>query len=58
MLLGQVLIRKEFCTESDILAALDMQVAGDKHRIGEILLANGVITNEQLEKALEVQRVK
>ena len=57
MLLGQILISEGFCTEKDILEALDAQKsAGDKRRIGEILLSNGTITDEQLNKVLAIQR--
>ena len=56
MLLGEILRNEGFCTEKDILAALDTQVKGDSRRIGEILLEKGAISVGQLEKALKIQR--
>jgi len=56
MLLGEIMRNEGFCTEKDILTALDAQRKGDKRRIGEILLDKGVISGTQLEKALEFQR--
>lgn len=55
MLLGQILIREGFCTEQYLLQALDAQRAGDKRRIGEILLTTGKIQNNHLKKALSIQ---
>jgi len=50
--LGEVLVSKGHCTEEDVQKALDAQKAGDKRLIGQILLANGAVTKEQLEEAL------
>ena len=55
MLLGQILVKKGFCSEKDILSALDKQRAGDKRFLGEILIEEGTITNEQLKESLQVQ---
>lgn len=56
MLLGEILRKEGFCTDKEILAALDMQVKGDSRRIGEILLEKSAISDDQLKKALEIQR--
>lgn len=55
MLLGQILIKEGFCTEKDVLSALDKQSHGDSRFVGEILIADCVITEKQLKKALEIQ---
>ena len=55
MLLGQILIRRGYCKEKDILHALDLQRHGDKRFLGEILLSEGKVTENQLKEALEVQ---
>lgn len=55
MLLGQILIHQGFCTEKDILEALDAQATGDKRRIGEILLEKGKLTRDQLKTALDTR---
>ncbi len=55
MLLGQILVKEGFCFEKDILLALDKQRAGDKRFLGEILLEDGAITNEQLKESLQIQ---
>ncbi|GEM_PF-1949236 len=55
MLLGQILIKEGFCTDKDILAALDKQQHGDSRFIGEILISDNVITENQLKRALEIQ---
>ena len=56
MLIGKILISEGFCSEKDILSALDAQATGDKRPIGEILISNGKITEAQLQKSLEIQR--
>ncbi len=55
MLLGQILIKEGFCSEKEILVALDRQREGDDRFLGEILIEESIITNDQLRKALEVQ---
>ena len=55
MLLGQILIKEGFCTEKDILAALDKQHAGDERFLGEILIEDGAISEKQLKSALQMQ---
>ncbi len=56
MLLGQILKREGYCTESDIMEALSRQQRGEERRIGDILVSEGTITEEQLKKALEIQK--
>jgi len=58
VLLGQILKNEGFCTDEDILKALDKQRLGDKRLLGEILCDIGVLTEEDLAKALEIQHKK
>ncbi|MCK5833762.1 hypothetical protein KAH81_08850 [bacterium] len=55
MLLGQILIKESFCTEKEVLAALDKQHSGDERFLGEILMDDGKISEKQLKAALQVQ---
>ncbi len=56
MLLGDILIQQGFCSPMDVLAAFDMQMQGDNRSIGEILMSMGKITQEELEKAIQIQK--
>jgi len=56
MLVGAILVREEICSYDDIFQALQMQAAGDKRLLGEILIDMGCITDEQLQYVLAVQR--
>ena len=56
MLIGQILISEGFCTEIDILNALDKQRAGDKRPIGEILVEMGIISEAELAMVLRLQK--
>jgi len=55
MFIGEILVREGYCMIEDVVSALKAQEAGDKRLLGTILLAQGVITNEQLDKALQIQ---
>jgi len=57
MSLGATLVQFKFITNEDLTAVLGEQIhLQQKKRIGEILIDQGFITNEQLEKGLEEQR--
>ena len=54
--IGELLIKKQFCTPEQIRQALDIQkVLQIKTKIGAILMELGYIKKEQLEKTLEEQ---
>lgn len=54
--IGEILIKKQFCTPEQIRYALDIQrIMLFKTKIGEILLNLAYVKREQLEKALEEQ---
>ena len=55
MFLGQILRHSGFCDGVDILNALDAQKKGDTRKLGVILLTLKRITQEELEKALNIQ---
>ncbi|RKZ28887.1 hypothetical protein DRQ36_09775 [bacterium] len=55
ILLGEILRKEKYCTGDDILIALGKQIAGDRRKIGEILVDMGAITGEQLDDALKIQ---
>ncbi len=55
MFLGQILRHSGFCSGLDILEALDQQKSGDERKLGSILLALNRISQEELEKALNIQ---
>ena len=56
MLLGQILVREGLCTRTDIRIAHGRQMIGDDKMLGEILLDLGIISAEDLSKALIKQR--
>ena len=53
-LIGQKLLKAQVVTDSQLMKALDGQAEGGG-RIGEILLAEGIVSQEQLETALKSQ---
>ena len=54
--IGEILIKKQFCTSEQIKSALDLQrVLQFKTKIGAILVELAYVKKEQLEKALEEQ---
>ncbi len=54
--IGEILIKKQFCTPAQIKHALDIQrILQFKTKIGEILLNLAYVKREQLENALEEQ---
>ena len=54
--IGELLIKKQFCTPEQIRQALGIQkVLQIKTKIGAILMELGYIKKEQLEKILEEQ---
>lgn len=60
--LGELAIEKGWVTESDILECLEIQYEESKknpghnfRRIGEILVATGKLTQEQLDELLRIQ---
>jgi len=59
ILLGKILIRLGIVSEETLTAVLGQQMQfKERKRLGEILLERGFITQEQLDKALEVGRQK
>ena len=55
--LGVVLVRLGFITEEDLSSVLGHQIhLNQRKRIGEVLVDQGLITREQLDKGLEEQR--
>ena len=59
MRLGEILVRKRFLTPEAMQTALDKQATqpeGVRLPVGQILLAEGLITEAQLLEALEIQR--
>lgn len=54
--LGQLLIVKGLVTETDVSAAHSAQLAGDPRRLGEILVANGKVSPEDILQALHRQK--
>jgi type IV pilus assembly protein PilB len=58
MSLGATLVQFKFITNEDLTAVLGEQIhLQQKKRIGEILIEQGFINNEQLEKGLEEQKI-
>ena len=56
MALAKILVRLGMVTEDALTSILGVQMQSTtKMRIGEMLLAQGYINQEQLEKALEMQ---
>jgi hypothetical protein len=53
--LGTMLLRAGRITEADLATARGMQAAGDKRRLGEILLATGAISSRELERQVRLQ---
>ncbi len=54
--IGEILVKKQFCTPEQIKHALDIQrILQFKTKIGEILLNLSYINTEQLQKALSEQ---
>ncbi|MDP3909678.1 MAG: DUF4388 domain-containing protein [Gemmatimonadales bacterium] len=53
--LGGLLLRTGKITEADLERARDMQQRGDKRRLGEILVALGVITQREVERQVRFQ---
>lgn len=53
--LGTMLVRKGRISEGDVQRARDMQVKGDKRRLGKILVDLGVITEHELESQVQSQ---
>ena len=54
-LLGDVLVEKGYVTKAKIISAIKRQKY--QNRVGNILLRMNVITNKQLEKALQIQNI-
>jgi hypothetical protein len=55
--IGEILIKKQFCTPEQIKQALDVQkVLQIKTKLGAILIELGFVKKEQLEKTLEEQK--
>ncbi|GEM_PF-2355930 len=57
-LLGQILRQAGLCSADRVLEALNAQSAGDRRRLGELLIDMGAITHDQLENALKIQSGK
>ncbi len=55
-LIGQILRRTKFASSEQVLDALNQQNEGDIRRLGNILVEMGAITDEQLKKALSMQK--
>ena len=55
-ILSEVLKTEGGCTASDILAAVNRQLEGDRRRIDEILIAEGKIIRSQLEIMMEIEK--
>ena len=53
--LGEILIEMEAATDTEIKAALLKQQDGDKHLIGELLIAMGTVSPENVSRALAEQ---
>ncbi len=54
--IGEILVKKQFCTPEQIKHALDIQrILQFKTKVGEILLNLAFVKREQLEDALEEQ---
>lgn len=53
--LGAVLVRMGKVSESDLARARDMQDAGDRRRLGEVLVAIGAIPGRELERLVRAQ---
>lgn len=56
MLFGEYLVRKGYCTESDVEQALALQRAGDQRLVGRILLDTGKVTWEQIDETVAALR--
>ena len=55
--IGTVLVKLGFISDDDLSSVLGQQIHLDqKKRIGEVLLAQGLLTEEQLQQGLEEQR--
>jgi hypothetical protein len=54
-LLGQKLVKAGAITSSQLMKALDAQAASDGQRLGEVLVADGLVDEEQLETAVRGQ---
>jgi hypothetical protein len=53
VLFGEHLVARGYCTEEDVLHAVDLQKAGDKRLIGRILLDAGIVTWPQIEEVID-----
>ena len=54
--IGQILIQLNVVTHGQVLEARRMQMANPGRKIGEIMIELGHITQNDLEKALSLQR--
>lgn len=54
MLLGQILLKKQWISPNQLERTINRQGKGDC-RLGEILIQQGIIGQEQLEQALKEQ---
>jgi hypothetical protein len=54
-LLGQKLVKAGAITSSQLMKALDAQAGSDGQRLGEVLVADGLVDGEQLETAVRGQ---
>jgi hypothetical protein len=54
-LLGTILERSGKATPADLARATAMQRAGDKRRVGEILVAQGVVTPRDIDRFMRLQ---
>lgn len=52
MMLGHILVRRQFVTAERLRDALESQSKGDHRRLGEILVGMGETTAEQIQEAL------
>lgn len=54
MQLGQILLKKKWISAEQLEAAIQQQ-ASKPHRLGDVLIEQGVIIHEQLDHALKEQ---
>ena len=54
-LLGTILERSGKATPADLARATAMQRAGDKRRVGEILVAHGIVTPRDIDRFMRLQ---
>ncbi len=57
-LIGQILIDLGYLRREELQLALQVQLQGDRHRIGEILVSRRCITAKQLEEGLRMQQAE